>query len=103
MTDMLTDTLRRIENKIDSNSAITADVRLGQAVLTERVGNLIEKTEEHIEADRQVHERHAKDIDKLKEWKTELKTKIATYAAVAGFFVMLIVEAGKEAFAALLR
>jgi len=100
MTDLLYKTLDRIETAANDARAASNDTKLGQAVLAERVGNLIEKTDEHIERDRLVHAAHSKDIERLNVWKTELKTKIATYAAIAGFFVSVVVSIGKEALAA---
>ena len=94
--------LSRIEDigrKVDANTAATNEVVTANAVLTERVQNLITKTDEHIDSDKETHEKQGKDISSLKDWRTSIMAKVASYAAVAAFAWGVVFALGKEALA----
>jgi len=93
------DEIRALRGDVKANTDATQSVVTANAVLTERVGNLIDRVNEHIDEDEELHGDHTKKIAALDKWKTELKTKIATYAAVAGVFIAVAWDIGKEALA----
>lgn len=91
--------LDEIGRKVDANTESTNQVVTANAVLTERVNNVIEKVDTHLDADKDIHKSQGDDIVSLKDWRTSLKAKIATYAAVAAFVWGVVFTIGKEAFA----
>lgn len=95
--------LDEIGRKVDANTESTQQVVTANAVLTERVDNTIEKIDRHLDLDDETHKGFRKDIGSLNTWKTELKTKIATYAAITAFVWGIVFAVGKEALAAIFR
>lgn len=100
-TQIILSRLDEIGRKVDANTQATNEVVTANAVLTERVQNTIEKIDTHLEADDATHGGFRKDISGLMTWKTELKTKIATYAAVTAFVWGIVFAVGKEALASI--
>ena|GEM_PF-3832586 len=98
-TQIILSRLDELGRKVDANTQSTNEVVTANAVLTERVQNTIEKIDTHLDIDDETHRGFRKDIGGLTTWKTELKTKIATYAAVTAFVWGIVFAVGKEAIA----
>lgn len=106
---LILDRIAEIGRKVDANTDATNKVVTANAVLTERVDNLIDRVDGHLKADDEIHEEQAdaiadvnKKVASLDKWRTELKTKIATYAAVGAGAIAVVWEVGKEAVARIL-
>lgn len=84
---------------LNENTAAVREMAVTQGVLVERVNNVIQKVDDHLDSDKEIHREHGRSIDGLKEWRTALKTKIGTYAAVAAAVFTVIGAFAKEAFA----
>lgn len=93
--------LDEIGRKVDANTESTQQVVTANAVLTERVDNLIGKVDGHLEDDEEIHGSQGKDISSLKDWRTAIMAKVGTYAAVAAFAWGIIFAIGKEALASI--
>lgn len=91
--------LDEIGRKVDQNTQATNEVVTANAVLTERVAHVIEKMDGHLDADDEIHGEQGKAITSLNDWRTSLKAKIASYAAVAAFVWGVVFSLGKEALA----
>lgn len=96
---IILDRIAELGRKVDANTDSTNKVVTANAVLTERVDNLIDKVDGHLKADDEIHDAHTKKIEGLDKWRTELKTKIATYSAIAVAVIGAVWEVGKEAVA----
>lgn len=91
--------LDEIGRKVDANTQATNEVVTANAVLTERVNNVIEKVDTHLDDDKDTHKTQGDAIISLNDWRTSLKAKIASYAAVAAFVWGVVFSLGKEALA----
>ena len=100
-TQIILSRLDEIGRKVDANTQATNEVVTANAVLTERVENTIQKIDDHLDTDDETHKAFRKDISGLLTWKTELKTKIATYAAITAFVWGIVFTVGREALAAI--
>jgi hypothetical protein len=114
---VIIESLGRIEKSAGEAAASAAQANTNVAVLTERVDNMIDRTNEHIAMDAKVHEKLEKalqrkdDEDKRRDEKIgdintkheKLTSKIAAWAAVLGGLAAGAFEVVKSVAEAVIR
>lgn len=100
---LLLEALRDIKDGLAANTKAVNDATTANAVLAERVGNLSNDLKDHIADDKDKHGKVDKNLGVLNTWRTDLKAKIATYSAIAGAVISIVVAGAKEALAAMLQ
>lgn len=85
---------------LNRNTEAMHALAVAQATMTERVGNLIEKVNTHLQDDEEIHEEHEGKIGALETWRTKLTTKIGTYAAIAAAVFTVLGGLAEKAVAA---
>jgi hypothetical protein len=96
MSDAILQAIRELDLKVDS-------LQVQGATVIERVGNLKETVEKHLEADAAIHKDQGERIGKLEHWRTAWVSKAGSVAAgvavVISVVVGTVVAIIKDAFA----
>lgn len=99
MTEAVLQALKALDEKVSGMDKKVDDLAIQSAVIVERVGNVKTALDQHVTADTVFHGVMESRVTSLEHFRTQWKTRLATWAVAGAAAVSLMVAFAKDAIA----